>query len=276
MSAGRPWTAPRPLTGGAPSRWRVQLAGAPAGALMLPAGLAVLSSLFAGPTGLALGLLSAGAFGIASVVLRDGLRAEAAARLDGTGREGPPAKLWAALLTGAGAGLAALAHGAEAWGAAVYAAISLALLLVAFGVDAPRAVVPDARTGRLKDEAEGYLADMASALAPLSDPAMSDRVAGLARDARRLLRATDDAGLTDARRLLGPYLMGARDAVAGYVGRAARAPDPAARTEVAGLLDDLGRILSARADAAQGAAGRETLDIEIAVLRDRLAQEARR
>ena len=74
------------------------------------------------------------------------------------------------------------------------------------------------------------------------------------------------------RRYLGVYLLGARDATTRFVELHGRSGDSGARADYVALLDDLDHTFAERTRRLM-AESRTDLDVEIGVLRDRLARE---
>jgi len=91
---------------------------------------------------------------------------------------------------------------------------------------------------------------------------------------RDMLRTVEDdpRDLSAARKYLGVYLMGARDASVKYADLATRAPNATARDNYLVLLSDLEQNFTAKTRALM-ADSTTDLDIEIEVLRDRLERE---
>ena len=77
---------------------------------------------------------------------------------------------------------------------------------------------------------------------------------------------------TAARRYLGVYLLGARDATVKFADIYARTRDPQVRADYEALLDDLEKEFAARTEKLL-LDDRTNLDIEIEVLRERLERE---
>ena len=98
-----------------------------------------------------------------------------------------------------------------------------------------------------------------------------DRFIATARDMFRTVE-DDPRDLTSARKYLGVYLLGARDATAKFADLYARTRDEAARTDYEKLLDDLEANFTARTELLL-TDNRSDLDVEIEVLRERLARE---
>ncbi|MGY6411279.1 MAG: 5-bromo-4-chloroindolyl phosphate hydrolysis family protein [Alkalilacustris sp.] len=248
----------------------------------LPIPFAV-QALGADPGGLALKLSAAGLLLAAAWLTREGLRAQDAWEARPLSR--PPALPRKALGAGAiglGVALACAAGGAAAQGL-VLGALATGLHLVAFGLDPRRdrtgsaadlAALRAERVARALDATEPPLAEMTAAIARLGDPALTDRVTRFADTVRTLAKSLerDPRGFASARRHLGVYLIGARDAAVRFADLQARAPDPALRARFDSLLDDLERSYAHRL-AALREGDRTALDIEIDVLQDRLTRE---
>ena len=256
--------------------------GARANLMFVPPLVLALSSLTSGPVTLALGLGGALVLTAGVWLLRDGLRAEAEWSARAVARRPAlPRKLLAAALTGAGAGLAALSGATGPVGAALYAVVAAALHVTAFGIDPMRDKRLDGvddfqqdRVARVVDEAELYLAEMSERIGALRDRPLLVRLTAFQDSARAMIRAVqeDPRDLVAARRYLGVYLMGARDATAQYAALAARRDQPEARADYLSLLDDLQQNFTARTEKLL-ADDRSAMDIEMKVLRDRLARE---
>ena len=82
----------------------------------------------------------------------------------------------------------------------------------------------------------------------------------------------DPRDLTGARKFLGVYLMGARDATVKFVDLYRRSNNKAARASYEDLLGDLEKNFAARTEKML-LDDRSDMDIEIKVLRDRLQRE---
>ena len=82
----------------------------------------------------------------------------------------------------------------------------------------------------------------------------------------------DPRDLTSARKYLSVYLMGARDATVKFADFYARSGDAQAKADYTALLDDLEANFAAQTGKLL-IDNRTDLDIEIDVLRDRLARE---
>ncbi|TNC52060.1 hypothetical protein FHG66_04510 [Rubellimicrobium rubrum] len=261
---------------------RVDAAGARANLMVVPPVLAAVTGLFGGPGVLVLSLGAALVLGLGAWLLRDGLRAEAAYDARPVARRPAlPRKMLAAVLTGGGTLLAALSGGTDLGGSILYAVAAGGLHLAAFGLDPLRDkriegidTFQQDRVARVVDEAEAYLAEMRDRIAGLADRGLATRVAGFEALARRMIRSVeeDPRDLTAARKYLGVYLMGARDATLRFTDLYARTRDPKARADYEALLGDLeANYVQRTTQLLEG--GREAMDLEIKVLRDRLQRE---
>ncbi|WP_322891494.1 MULTISPECIES: 5-bromo-4-chloroindolyl phosphate hydrolysis family protein [unclassified Yoonia] len=261
---------------------RIKAAGSRGRILYVPAVVLVFTSLNAGPAVLVTALAGAGVLTLAAWLLQEGLRAEAAYDARKVARRPAlPRKMLASALTGLGVAIAAYTGDSGIVGSALYGVAALALHVAAFGIDpltdkkvAGLDRFQQDRVARVVDEAEAHLTDMAAAIASLNDRRLIERVAGFQRVARRMIAKIeeDPRDLTGARRYLGVYLMGARDATAKFVDITRRGPDAEARAKYEALLTDLEQNFAARTEKML-VDDHADMDIEINVLRDRLQRE---
>jgi hypothetical protein len=261
---------------------RVDAAGAKSNLMFVPPAIAALTGLLGGPEVLILSLGSAAVLTLGAWLLREGLRAEAAYESRAIARRPAiPRKIMAAVLAGGGALLAALSGGTDLLGGVLYGVAAAGLHLAAFGIDPlgdKRVEGVDSfqqdRVARVVEEAEAYLAAIRDTVASLGDRALQTRVAGFEALARRLIRTVeeDPRDLTAARKYLGVYLMGARDATLRFAEVWRRSRDPQARADYEALLGDL-ETTYAQSTTRLLEGGREAMDLEIKVLRDRLGRE---
>ena len=265
----------------------IDAAGARATILFVPAVVLVAFSFGAGAVILVTALIAAAILTLAAWLLRDGLRATAAydARTIAR-RPALPRKLIASALTGVGVALAAYSGSSDIIGSVLYGLAALGLHVAAFGIDPLKDkrmegidTYQQDRVARVVDEAEDYLAATTTHAASLNDRSLDTRVAAFTTAARRMIRTVeeDPRDLTEARRYLGVYLMGARDATVKFVEVTKRAPNPRApdrkaRTDYEALLTDLEQNFASRT-AKMLESGKADMDIEIKVLRDRLGRE---
>ena len=253
---------------------------------MLAANPLALSGLGEVTSGDALGALvewGAGALVVGGAyVVREGQRAER--QFNERTIAKPPAlprKILGSLTIGAGVALAA----GFAWPLGLVGGVAMGALgagagLVAFGLDPMKAKggagsdFDSTRVATAVVEAEALLAEITSLIAPLRDRTLTGDVDILTDATRDMIRTveSDPRDLPAARQYLGLYLRGARDATEAYTQVALARPDPAARTRYMELIHDLdGQFRAKRAMLLEN--DRAALDIEIDVLRHRLAQD---
>ena len=130
------------------------------------------------------------------------------------------------------------------------------------------------RVARVVDEAEKHLRAMTDALTRAGDRKMEARLEAFQKTARDLIRTVeeDPRDLTAARKYLGVYLQGARDATLKYADVYSRTRDPKARADFEALLIDLDQNFAARTRKSL-LDDRSDMNVEIEVLRDRLKRE---
>ncbi|MBB5516000.1 hypothetical protein FHS89_002020 [Rubricella aquisinus] len=193
-----------------------------------------------------------------------------------------PRKLFGGVVIGAGVGFAA----AFGWGigilsGAVLGGLALSTSVLAFELDPMRAKGLEAhsefdreRVANAVDRAEGLLDELLEAANRIRDRALIGRVERLAAAARDVIRAVEDdpRDLPRARKFLGLYLTGARDATIKFADIWTRSRDAQARADYECLLDDLETSFRAHREKLM-IEDRSDLDIEIDVLRHRLQQE---
>ena len=242
----------------------------------------VLTAFFRDPVGLAFNL---GAFGIlmlAAWLTREGLFAEEAYEARTVARRPAfPRKIAGSVLTGAGLFVAGFGAGQGPVNSAIFAVLGAALHLMAFGPDPLKDKGIEGvdsfqtdRVARAVDEAERHLAAMREAISRTGDRVLVGRVDRFQATARAMFRQVeqDPRDLTAARRYLGVYLLGARDATVKFADLYSRTGDRKARGDYEALLDDLEKEFAARTEKLL-LDDRTNLDIEIEVLRERLARD---
>ena len=260
----------------------VDAAGARSKWLIYPIVPLVFFHLWAGPFQLALALAAAAILGLAVWLLRDGLRAEAAYNARKVARRPAiPRKMVATGLTGIGVTMAALLGQNSIVGSIIYGIIAAGLHVTAFGIDPLKNKLMEGidefqqdRVARVVDEAEAYLTTIRDQIARLGDRQLQLRVQGFLTTARKMIRTVEDdpRDLTGARKYLGVYLMGARDATVRFAEVFARSKDASARADYEALLADLETNFAAKTGKMLES-NRSDMDIEIKVLRDRLQRE---
>ena len=252
---------------------------------------APLPLLFAGlgeiMSGDALGMtIEVGSFAIlmlGAVLLNEGLKAEAAYESRTIAR--PPAiprKLFAAACTALGVGIASyLSAGTGLLGAPVFAAVAAGAQLYAFGLDPMRKKGLDGvsdfetdRVARAIDDAEATVGQILAAAKRIGDRRIEGRVEDMLTSVRDVFRAVEDdpRDLTRARKFIGVYLRGARDATVKFADLYSRRQDQEARTQYEALLSDLEASFRNHRDQLL-LDDRSDLDTEIEGLRERLQRE---
>ncbi|AUH65928.1 5-bromo-4-chloroindolyl phosphate hydrolysis family protein [Paracoccus zhejiangensis] len=233
------------------------------------------------PVGMVTDLAAFGMMAAAGWMTREGLQAEAAydARRVAK-RPAFPRKLFGGILTGLGLAVGAAEPSAIA-GAGLIGVAGAVLHWLSFGPDPMRDkgmegidTFQQDRVAKMVDEAQRYLDAMKSAILRTGERRLEARVAMFEATVHDLFRQVEQNpnDLSAARRYLGVYLMGARDATLRFADLYAQTHDPRARGDYEALLTDLESNFTARTKALiEG--GRSDLDIEIQVLRERLARE---
>lgn len=269
--------ASEPFEGRGPGRmaFRVNLL------FVLPFAL-LLSAFWKEPLGLAMMLSAFAGLMLAAWLTRDGLRAEDAFNARKVARPPSiPRKLMASMLTGVALATASMAQGVGLVGSVILGVLGGVLHGAAFGLDPMKAKGVDEhgsfqtdRVAKIVDEAEAHLTEMRASIDGLRDRKLSDRADRFIAAARKMCRTVEDdpRELTGARRYLGVYLLGARDASAKFAEIYAKSRNEDARGEYETLLDDLESSFAARTEKML-LDDKSDLDIEIGVLRERLERE---
>lgn len=232
-----------------------------------------------GPREMLMGLAAGGLLVLSAWLTREGLRAEAAYNARKIARRPAlPRKLIAAVLTGAALALGGLIADHGIVYPVLFALVGAGLHLGAFGLDpmADKGMegIDAFQTGRVAkavEEGEAHLAAMKDAILRAGDRGLERRVDQFAATARGLFRTIegDPGDLTAARKYLSVYLMGARDATVKFADHYAQSRDSAARADYESLLADLETTFAEKSKTFL-TNSRSDLDVEIAVLRDRL------
>ncbi|MCO6381370.1 5-bromo-4-chloroindolyl phosphate hydrolysis family protein [Oceanicola sp. 502str15] len=232
-------------------------------------------------TGLAAYLVATGLLLGAAWLTREGLKAQEAWESRKVARRpAVPRKIFGSLLTGAGLALVGLAgHGVLE--AVIFGVLGTGLHAAAFGLD-PMSdkgmegidLRAQDRVARAVDEGEAHLAAMADAVKRAGDRGVADRVARFSETARTMFRTVeeDPRDLTAARKFLGVYLMGARDATVKFADIYSRSGDAQAKADYLALLDEMETNYAQRTEKLL-LDDKTDLDIEIEVLRDTLQRE---
>lgn len=227
-------------------------------------------------------LAALGALLLAAWLTREGLIAEEAYNARRIARRPAiPRKMFAAALIAVGLWLASFSSAESVVEPLLYGVVGLVLHVLAFGIDPLRNKTAEGvdtfqtdRVARAVEEAEAHLAAMADAAGRTRDRQVEQRVNGFADTARDLFRTveSDPRDLTSVRKYLSVYLLGARDATTKYADLAERSPSTEARADYLSLLDDLQQNFADRTRKLM-VNDKADLDVEIGVLRDRLARE---
>lgn len=269
-SAG-PVTTP-PVAPRVTGKWRTTV-------LFLTAFLFLFPAFGDGPREMLLGLLAGGLIVLAAWLTRHGMAAEAAYNARKLARRPAfPRKAAGAVATGAALAVGGVIADQGLVYPVLYALVGAGLHLGAFGLDpmADKGMegIDAFQTGRVAkavEEGETHLAAMQDAILRAKDRSMERRVAQFAGVARGLFRTIegDPGDLIAARKYLSVYLMGARDATVKFADHYAQTRDASARADYEALLTDLETTFAQKTTAFLSN-NRTNLDVEIAVLRDRL------
>jgi 5-bromo-4-chloroindolyl phosphate hydrolysis protein len=220
---------------------------------------------------------------LAAWLLRDGVRAEDAYDERKVARRPAiPRKIFASVLTGAGVGLLIFGGQWNVLTAPLIGLVAAGLHLFSFGLDPLKDKGMEGvdkfqsdRVARKVEAAESLLDGMGDAIKRAGDRQLEARVEAFQATARDMFRTVeeDPRDLTQARKYMGVYLQGARDATVKFADLYARNRDPAVRADYVTLLDDLETNFSARTQRML-LTDRSDLDVEIEVLRDRLNRDS--
>ncbi|PID35697.1 MAG: hypothetical protein CR993_08615 [Rhodobacterales bacterium] len=245
-----------------------------------PLPLAVIAFLSSPPI-LAMRLAAFGLLMMAALMTREGIKAQEAYDARKIARRPAlPRKLLGSALTGAGLALVGLS-GASPLNAVIFGLLGTALHFLSFGPDPLKNKGMEGvdefqtdRVARAVNEAETTLAQMKDAILRAKDRKLEARVDRFAVTARQMFRTIEDdpRDLTAARKYLTVYLTGARDATGKFADIYARSRSDTARQEYEHLLDDLEANFSGKTQKLLDA-DRTDLNVEIEVLRERLARE---
>ncbi|MEK6216130.1 MAG: 5-bromo-4-chloroindolyl phosphate hydrolysis family protein [Boseongicola sp.] len=262
---------------------RRRKAGARINFLFIVPFILVLAAFQQTPVGMALDLVAFGLLMLAAWLTREGLEAEEAYEARRVAkRPAIPRKMFGSALTGIGLAVAGIDAGSfSLLNPVLFAILGSALHFMAFGPDplkhkglASGDEFQTDRVARAVGEAERHLASMMNAIRGSGVPALVRRVDEFAETARQMFRAVEDdpGDLTGARRFLGVYLLGARDATIQFSELYVRTKNEEARADYEALLNDLEGSFAARTQKMLRD-DKSSLDVEIEVLRERLARE---
>ncbi len=242
----------------------------------------VLTAFQQDPTGMAVDLAAFATLILAAWLTREGIFAQEAYEARKVARRPAiPRKIFASVLTGAGLFLGGFVVGASLLNPVIFAVLGAVLHAFAFGQDPLRDKGMEGvdsfqtdRVARAVDEAEKHLAAMKDAILRAGDRSLEGRVDRFSTTARAMFRTVenDPRDLTAARKYLGIYLLGARDATVKFADIFARGRDMRARADYEALLTDLETNFAAQTQSLL-TDDRTDLTIEIDVLRERLQRE---
>lgn len=220
---------------------------------------------------------------LAAWLLREGLKAEDEYKSRKVAR--PPAiprKMFASVLTGIGVFGAAWLGWEQAFSSSIgFGVVAFSTHIFTFGLDPLRkkgmadfSTFDTDRAAKTIEKAEVTLQEIHDAASRFKDRELEGRVDRLGASVREVFRAVeeDPRDLTRARKFLGVYLNGARDATVKYADLTERNGSSEARADYVALIDDLETSFNNQR-AALMLDDRDDLDIEIEVLRERLQQE---
>lgn len=258
-----------PDTGG---QWRATV-------LFLSAFLFLFPAFGDGPRDLLFGLLAGGALVLSAWLTREGLKAEAEFNARKLARSPAiPRKLMGAAMTGVALVLGGLIAGIGPIYPVLFGLVGAVLHVFSFGLDPLRDKGMEGmdsfqtnRVAHAVEEGEKFLAGMQDAILRAGDRALEKRVEQFCAQARTLFRTIegDPGDLTAARKYMSVYLIGARDATVKFADHYAQSRDASARADYEALLADLETTFAEKSTAFLSN-NRSDLDVEIAVLRDRL------
>ncbi|MBT0956163.1 5-bromo-4-chloroindolyl phosphate hydrolysis family protein [Alphaproteobacteria bacterium KMM 3653] len=261
---------------------RAARAGGRVNALFLVPMPLIVVAFLSGPAGLAKSLIALGILLFGAWMTREGVLAhEAYDARKVARRPALPRKIFGSALWGIGLALAGWNAGESLANPVIFGVFGAALHGFAFGLDPMKDKGMEGidlhqqdRVARAVDAAEGHLAAMADAIKRAQDRGLQSRVEQFSTTARRMFRTVeeDPRDLTAARKFLGVYLKGARDATAKFADIYARNGDAQARADYEALLDDLEQNFTTKTEKLM-IDDRSDLDVEIEVLRERLQRE---
>ncbi len=235
-----------------------------------------------GPKALALNLTALGLLLLAAWMTREGILAQEAFDARKVARRpGFPRKIAGSLLTGLGLAVAGFALDGGLVTPVIYGVIGTVLHSFAFGLDPMKDKGLEGidqfqtdRVARAVEKAETHLAAMRDAIKRAGDRTVETKVEQFQSSVRDMLRTVegDPRDLTTARKYLGIYLIGARDATAKFADIYSHSQDAKARSDYLALLTDLQDNFTQKTNSLL-ADDHTDLEIEIDVLRDRLHRE---
>ncbi len=261
---------------------KVSPIGARSNFLFIPPIILAATSIFSGAAGLAIGLIGAGVLLLGAWLLRDGLLAQAAyddrkvAR-----RPAIPRKFFAALVCGLGTAVAAFSNEPGLIAPLIFGGAASALHFGAFGMDPMKDkgmegvdTFQQDRVAKAVEQAEAHLKGMKDAVMRAGDRSVETRVERFTIAAQDLIRTVeeDPRDLIPAKKYLGVYLNGAKDAAVKFADVYSRTQDRTAKSDFMMLLTDLEESFGQKTQKLL-LDDNTDLTVEIDVLRERLQRE---
>lgn len=241
------------------------------------------TAFFQPPTGLASDLGAFGLLMLAAWLTREGERAQEAYDARAIARRPAiPRKIFASVLLGLGLALGAWLPGQSLLASGLLGLLGTGLHLMSFGLDPLRNKGMEGqdrfqteRVASAVADAEKHLTGLRDAALRTQDRQILDRVDQFIATARSMFRRIEDdpRDLTASRKYVTVYLQGARDATVKFADLYARNRDGQARAGYLALIEDLDQSFARQSDALLSN-DRNRLDVEVEVLRERLAREA--
>lgn len=237
----------------------------------------------ASPIGAATAFGTYALFVLAAWTLREGIKAEAAYNERKIARPPMfPRKLIAGGISGVAVMIAAwLGWGQNLFTAIAFGGMATAAHIIAFGFDPMRRKglvgfneYETDRMARAVDKAEAIIADIESAASRINNRSIERKVAGLLASVSEMLRVVeqDPRDLTRARKYMGVYLAGARDATVKFAELNERSRDTVKQKEYLSLISDLETSFNGQRELML-LDNQSDLDVEIEVLQERLQRE---
>lgn len=216
-------------------------------------------------------------------LLRDGMKAQSEYEARKIARPPSfPRKTFAAVLSGVGVFAAAwLGWDQPMISAGIFGTLAVGAHVFAFGLDPMKKKglsdfneFDTNRATRAVEKAEITLAELHSAVQRIGDRTLEARVERFGASVREVFRAVEDdpRDLTRARKFLGVYLTGAKDATIKFADLYSKNRSTEVREDYVALINDLENSFNTHRDVLL-LDDRADFDIEIEVLRDRLHQE---
>ncbi len=253
--------------------------------LYVPAFIMLVAALRETGTNASASVLELGSFvclGLGAWLLNEGIKAEAEYNARKIARRPAiPRKAFAAALAGLGVVAGYYSGSGSLIASIVFGAIASTAHVIGFGLDPMRnkglegvSDFDTDRVARAVEKAEDLLRATTDAAKRIGDRTLEARVEKLANSVRSVFRAVeeDPRDLARARKFMTVYLMGARDATAKFADIYRQRRDPEARAKYESLLDDLEASFTEHRETLL-LDNRSDLDVEIEVLRERLATE---